>query len=852
MAKKNKDGGLWSDVTEQDFLNEENIEDTDISEYNLGGMAIYSANVNLARHIIRVTDSLKPVERRILYAMYKIGAVPGKLVKSEKIVAAAMEVHNHGDAALYDSMVQMVQYWKKNVPLVEGDCNFGTLINPDGYAAKRYSEAQLTDFAYECFFEDYNEKAITFDTHLTGAKEPKFLPTKFPIVLINGSAGIGYGFAPCIPPYNIHDVMDVTKKLMKNPNDPDIIMYPDLPTGCDIVDNPDVIKEICETGGGTLRMRARIDIDGESRPNKWVLHIRSIPFTAPYDKIYESIIQLGKTKKLAIDDIHEYSTPYAENGIVKSKIDLQIVISRSLDPKAVRSFLFKNTDLEKSIAVRFTVVVNDKEIKDVNLRQLLLAWIDERRLYKRSLYNHRINYLESEINIRDIMIELLDKDNLEKTMRIIRNSTTDKVMSSLMKEYGMSSHQAKVVVNKPTGAFTKDARDRYIREREKFTKELNELLDIVYSAKKIDKIILNELDSLNKYATPRKSPIVSIEGEEVISNTNHFIITTERGLIKKLPNPPDNAHKKNALGSFVIGDAPSFVFTANNLAKVFMMDITGKFSVMNVHEIPNSLYNEGGMELYKVAKLDGSIVYAMNLHTLLGDIYKSRSDKPSKKATAKLQEYELITLSEKGYTKRTNLTEYIDDVRSTSKGNKGAKLQEGDKLTTAMLWRDEWSEESDILIYTQYGEYVTINPSMIPLLGKYAQGSGLVRLAPDDKCVGMTPIPSFTKRMNTDSHDKPEYLIVVTSKGYVRKESVEFFANSKKRKDNQYLCSVTQSDPIVAVVVANDKETINVNLKTTSYQIPVSDMKEIPRRAKAIKMIAVATGDKILKVTVGK
>ena len=840
MAKKPKRGeGMWDTVTEEDFVNESNIVDEDIAEYNKYGMGVFSANVNLARHIVNVTDSLKPVERRILFAMYKIKATPGHLTKSEKIVAAAMEVHHHGNIALYESLVGMAQYWKKNIPLVCGDCNFGTLINPDKFAASRYTEAELTEYSAECFFEDYSEKVLQMDEQLTGVTEPKYLPSKFPNILVNGTAGIGFGFAACIPPYNCNDIVDLMAKLIKDPNDPDIMMYPDLPTGCDIVDDPEASRSICDTGSGLLRMRARIDIDGDTKPNAWILHIRSIPYTVPYTKIYEQIIKLGKSKALPIDDIYESSVPFEEDGVVKNNIDLGVVIPRSLDPKAIRAMLFKNTDLEKTLPVKFTVIVDDHDIKVCNLRELCLYWLKGRRLYKRSRLNHRINYLKSEIEIRTIMINLCKSDNVEKVIAIIKNNVTEDIITKLCADYGMDSHQAKIVSNKPLSAFSKDAKKRYEEELKKLKEDLKAIEEVFGSPEKQDQIILDELESLRKYATPRKSPIITIAGEEIISDTDHFIVTTEKGKMKKLPNPPDKAHQKNWLGSFDQGDNPKYVLSANNLDTLLVMDTTGKFSILPVYEIPNSIYKETGDTIYSVTKLDGPFVFHLKIRS--GASNGKTSKKKPPKFVFDIKNVAIVILTTRGFMKKVSLSDYVYTPQGTPiqsvKGGKSIVLRDGDSVKSAFMWNMNDEEEGfcRFLVYTQRGEYVMVDPTMVTLMGRNAQGNELITVADNDECAGVSVVC-----------DNDEFLVVITAKGFGRREPIEYYQESKKRRDSYKLCSVDDGDTVIFAAGCQTKNVIHVQMKSGIYNIPIEDIPVIPRRGKAAKLIPVAPGDAII------
>jgi DNA gyrase/topoisomerase IV subunit A len=730
--------------------------------------------------------------------------------------------------------------------MVEGKCNFGYLNTPNSYGHMRYTEGELTEYAYECFFSDYNEKAITFDEHLTGKKEPVFLPTKFPNVLVNGSAGIGFSFAPNIPPYNCNDVVDMVKKVMEDP-ECTLFVYPDLPTGCDIVQDDDEIADICNTGKGNLRMRARIDIDGESKPNKWVLHIRSIPFSVSYDRVMEAIIDIGKSKKLALDDVQDCCTPYVgADGLMRTDVDLQVIFSKSLDPKYIRSYLFKNAGLEKTLPIRFTVIKGYKDLEEeVTLKELITSWLDERRLYKRSLFNHRINHLKSEINIRDIMIELLDKDNLNKTMKIIRNTNAADIPEALMTQYGMSSHQAKVVSMKPTSAFSKDARERYIQEREKMKTELDKLIGIVVNAKKIDKLILDELEDLRKYATPRKSPIIKVDGDDLISDTNHFIVATENGRIKKLPDPPDKAHMKNWFGTFAQGDSPIKVFRANNFDNVLMFDSTGKYSILPVHQIPNSVYNEPGEDIFKVAKLEGSIVHMSRYQATRAASYKKSTKKNAKthQIQADLSKIYVITLSADGYMKRTPYTEYVMDADGKpvmkTKGSRGAKVRDGDSIVQISLAYQD--EDTEIMVYTEKGEYTRVSSSLILEMGKNTQGNLILPVSENDKCKGFFTI-----------FPKDKSMVIITTKGLVRKGNLEYYDVSKKRRQKYYLSNVDDNDSIAfaSSVSDNDTETIQVNLKSGIMDLNVSDIPVIARRAPAAKMIPVANGDKIISCNI--
>ena len=265
QSKKDKaeSSRLWYDINESDFLAEsENIIDEEISSYDKQAMIYFSQNVNLLRHLPRLADSLKPVERRVLYAFYLNNALPNnKFRKSSRIVGDTMAWHPHSDASIYGTAVGMAQPWKNPVPLVEGDGNFGNDERPSGFAHMRYTDMRMSKYGYDCFFKDFDPDCIetVFNT-ASDENEPLSLPSKYPNILVNGGFGIATGNSFCIPTYSIPDIVRLTKRLLHNPEASDIYMMPDMPTGCDIVDNGS-LREICDTGNGTLKLRSTITIE---------------------------------------------------------------------------------------------------------------------------------------------------------------------------------------------------------------------------------------------------------------------------------------------------------------------------------------------------------------------------------------------------------------------------------------------------------------------------------------------------------------------------------------------------------------------------------------------------------------
>lgn len=851
MAKKDKNLPVeyWDGITDDDFIDGSEIVNEDVGEFNSAAMQIYGANVNYARQIVNVMDSLKPVERRILWAFYQEKALPGKKTKCTILVAQSTKYHNHGDITVYKTMVNMTQNWKTAVPYIDGPSNFGTAISASLFGASRYTEAYLSDYAYECFFEDFSIDAVGTVSFATGLEEPRFLPTKFPNVLVNGSQGVGsWAYSCVIPPYHISDIIHLCKEYMKNPDAEDIILYPDLPTGCYIVENEKEIEKICKTGQGNLRMRARIEI--EDHPNEWRLIVTNLPFTTDYENIRDSILDLGKKGIIKIKHVGEDSPRYALGR--KTWVDPKLVIKldKALDPKRVRADLYRLTELEKTLPLRYNVVVGTRDIELYSLKGLVLAWLDQRRIYKRSMYNHTINKLRSDLDMLDILIELTEKDNLEKTVKIIKNTPDKLLVDALMTEYGMNSHQATVVADMKMRAWTSDAHDNYIERRKKTQEKYDELTSIAYNPKKIDKIILDELDDLRKYGpSDRRSPLIRVDNEEVISNSEHLIVFTSQGYIKKVPKFPDKHHTKNPVGVLAPGDKAVSRIYVNNTDSIILVDSYGKYTIMPVYEIPNTIYSSPGETIFSVTKLEGKLKAMLNVSDTSAIVRAfSNEDEPAKMNT---NEIHLVTLSEQGMMKATAFDEYL---KSTDEGDakipkrfnaRTMKLRDKDNLAAATFLYSMDSDEMKLLVFTAKGKYVLLSPSEMPVTStKDAVGLRFITPEAGDKCADIVPVFPNTSE---------EWIVVLTAKGYAKKVECQYLQESKKRNDASYLTKVDDDDEVIFAqgICSGEKlYVITKNAGEVSYD--VDTIPTLSRNAKGKKLVPVPVGDSIINACIDK
>lgn len=825
-AKKNN--ALWRDVDiTKDFTeSEENIEEVDISDFNKPNMIIFAANVNYSRHLMRLSDSLKPVERRILYTMKLHGLRPGKKEKSNSVQGAVAKIHPHGDASVYNTMINMAQYWKKQIPLIKVYGAIGSEVSAT-YAADRYTECSISQYAWDCFFRDYDDDCVQTIFNTAGSVyEPVSLPSRYPNILINGGTGISIGNAFTIPPYNVEEVVKAVKAHLHTRSEEHTYLIPDFPTGCEIIDDENSIKKICETGRGNLRVRAKTEIIDEGR--YWAIRCTHLPWGVTQEAIVDSIVRHTKSGQLPVKDVQDRHEAVIENGEVVSHVDLWILIDKAHDPYAVREKLFKKTRLEDTIAVNFKVVLEGLKLSEegeTSLTYLINNWIDERREYKRRLLNKSISKTTAQIELLKILIEMCDGENLESTISIIKDSSDEALCKNLMKKYGMSSYQAERIADMKTRAFTKTAYARYKVELKEAKDNLKKLYEMVKSEKYIDDIISAELDELQKFYTPRRSQLVNVEnGQQMDTETEYYLITTKRGGIKKIAKEAV-VRGNRGFGKFANGDYPTQILRVKNMDSVIFIDNFGKFSVLKAGDIDTLAPNDLPSKAFTFTKLEGEII---SMQYFQG---KSSAQWLKKNKAGAMY---MVTLSRDGYSKKIELKELIDmtdDGRKSVKNIRLTRLKSNDFLAHA----NYYLEDSPIILYTRKGEYNYLTVSDLPTTGRDAIGNMIVKLASDDYCVGCCTV-----------NKKAKYLVVVTEKGYMKKCELEFIGLPSASKLTSYLATLDANDGVV--YVDTPIKDIVVCTKLNKQEVSLDEIKTLGRKAKPVRKISLQGGDNIIRV----
>ena len=837
MAKKNNQREvqyLWEGSNEAAFENEDNIDDADVAEYNKAKMAIYAINSVCARSLPDVIDSLKPIERRILYTMYKMGAYQKSSdpdsgnTKSAIIVGSTMQLHPHGDSPIYSALVGMAQNFKRAQPLVTGIGNFGNEATPEAYAQYRYTEAKLSKYAMECYFDSYDAECVEMkDAGAFKTEEPVYLPSKFPNILINGATSIGYGYNVVIPPYNIADIIRVTKQLIKNPHAKNINIAPDIPNGCDVVDNGE-FEKICSTGRGVLRLRGRVDI--EETKNNWVLRIRSLPWQTSLTNVKSNIADLAKEGLITIKDLHDRSSAARDKrtGEYRMVINCELIVDKARDPVAIRNMLFKKAGLEKYMGISFRVVQDGLYVKLYGMADLILTWIDARREYLRRLYNKKYARLSARRDVLSILIELTEGRNLERTVQIIRRTPKNQLVDALVREYGnstkkMNSHQATNIANMSLSAFTADAHEAYIKELAEVQNKMDSLLKLMTSEDEIDEIIMSDLDELKKYGTERRSRIITVskDGEDEIPDTNHILMVTKKGWIKKLPETSPGETK--TYGAFEAGDYPIAREAISNRQMITIFDSTGRYSVVPVYKFPNNAPKDPGSRVFDITKLSGEVISMFPMYT--EDDLKSLKDQTG-------DDLYILTVTRKGLVKKTKFEEYRTE--KMVKASKGLKLKEDDALAAVFPLMSSKS----IMIYTRNGNYTYFRNEDIPELGKDTLGVMSINMDSDDSVAGFCVVPEET-----------DYIVVLTDKGNMKKIPIEGIAIFKNRRSSSYLTYLQNGDKVKMCCAMMENNRIVVCNRSQAYSYKADEIPDGTRRSKCIKTVPVSVGDNIIMMT---
>ena len=649
------------------FDNQEIVE-IDVEESIKTSYLDYSMSVIIGRALPDARDGLKPVHRRILYAMNELGVgsrQPYK--KSARIVGDVIgKYHPHGDIAVYDALVRMAQSFSMRIPAVDGQGNFGS-IDGDGAAAMRYTEARMTKLAEE-LLEDLDKETVDFvPNYDESLNEPDVLPARVPNLLLNGSSGIAVGMATNIPPHSLDELVDGLLLLLDNKNATleEIMHYikgPDFPTGGLIFGKKGII-DAYKTGRGRVKLRAKTHI--EKKPNKDVIVIDELPYQTNKARLIEQIAELVKEKQ--IEGISEVRDESDRDGI-----RVVIELKRDAMSDIVLNNLFKQTTMEATFGV-IMLAIENKEPKVFNLIELLNLFLNHRKtvIIRRTIFELQKARARAHI-LEGLKIAL---DNIDEVIELIKNSAdTTAARDGLMSKFGLSELQANAILDMRLSKLTGLEREKIEEELRAILAEIERLDAILKSEDLIEKIIKDELLEIkDKFKCPRITEIVDdyddIEIEDLIPNENMVVTITHRGYIKRVPSKTYEKQKRGGKGKVAVttydDDFIENFFTSNTHDTLMFITDKGQLYWLKVYKIPEGSRTAKGKAVVNIISLqDGEKIKAI---IPTSDFSEEKS---------------LAFFTKKGIVKRTNLSEF-KNIRSI--GVKAIKLDDDDELVTALI-----------------------------------------------------------------------------------------------------------------------------------------------------------------------
>lgn len=749
----------------------------------------YAIYVARCRALPDPRDGCKPVHRKILYCMFKDFRKSSKTVKSAAIVGRVIQAyHPHGDSSVYDAMKPMVNWFEIYKPLLVSQGAFGS-ISGDGAAQMRYTEAKLSDYAIDCVLGDLNISSSSTDwtPNFDGTiMEPIYLPSTAPNLIINGAFGIGAGLRTCVPRHNITEVIDATIALLKNPN-ADIVLVPDDCQGCDIVEAD--FAKISHTGKGNFRVRAKVDITEFHKSP--ALRVTALPPFVFWDSIQRKIESMVKDNILPqVTEVFNNSQTSTKN-VKRENFEVYIQLKKGCDPNYVRSFLFSNTELQKTISVNFEVVYNNAPVL-FNYKEYLNTFINFRKERKLRTFSSALSDCKTKVHTYLLYIRALESGEIDNIIKMIRKQkgTDDKVyVDYLVDKLKITPMQARFILNTDIRKLSKGYLAKYKELCAQAQKDAEYYYHLVTHPEEINMILMQELMAIRKkYGEPRRSRIISLSEASGIPEGIFKIIITMKGFIKKV-----DANDK--IGS-MRDDKPFTILQADNKDNLILFSRLGKAYKVPVHKIPFSGKNSNGTDLRIVVKK----YTGEGICTIMPESVLHGLEEEYKKAN---QEANIFVLTAGGLFKRLMLSEIFN---IPSSGLIYSKVNEGDYINDIICM----APSNQLLIYSK-NKVLRIEGSTAPLLTRNARGYTAM--------TSKYPIDGFTCL-----YPKATDVIVVTKSGRVNRIPLNVIPISTKARAGNSVIRLNKTDSIQGIYVCSNKDTVLINTMKDTYRIPVKDI----------------------------
>jgi DNA gyrase subunit A len=774
----------------------------------------YAMSVIVGRALPEVRDGLKPVHRRILWAMYEQGIRPDRPHrKSANVVGGVMaKYHPHGNAPIYDALVRMAQDFSLRHPLIDPHGNFGS-IDGDPPGAERYTEARLAPIAME-MLRDIDAETVDFVPNFDGYEQmPVVLPSRFPNLLVNGSGGIAVGMATNIPPHNLGEVIDAVVYLLDHPEatPKDLMTFvkgPDFPTGGAIMGR-DGIRDTYETGRGSIKIRALTTVE-EGSGGRSRLVVSELPYQVNKARLAEKIAELVKTGKVKdVADLKDHSSGRAGMRLV---IDLK----RGANPQVVLNQLYKHTQLQESFGAIMLALV-DGVPRTLNIAEILGYYVD----HQVDVVTRRSRFELRKAEERDHIVQglLIALDHLDQVIKIIRASAdAEAARTKLMSTFKLSEIQANHILDMPLRRLTKLARTELEQEHKDLLARIRYLKGLLKDPKKIRGVIKDELIEIkDKHASPRRTQIKADEGsfdvEDLIAEEDVVITVSRAGYVKRVSI--DTFRRQGRGGKGVRGanlkeeDVISDVFTTTTHHWLLFFSTRGKVYRVKVHEVPDSSRTARGL-------------YAANLPgvAIAGDERVS--------AVLDLKEYDpkrfLLFATKKGIVKKTALSEY----ESARTGLAAINLKPGDELIDVKLT----DGKDEIFLVSRKGQAIRFKESLVRGMGRSTAGVIGMRLAEDDEVISMS--------LASDG----EEMISVAEQGYGKRSPLKDYPVKGRGGKGVIGHQLTKKTGLLAGAFVGSKEQdlFVISSSGTVIRVPAGEIRRVGRSSQGVRTMRVEEG----------
>jgi len=779
----------------------------------------YSLSVIIGRAIPDVRDGLKPVHRRILFAMHELGNTYNRpYKKSARIVGDVIgKYHPHGDAAVYDALVRMAQEFNMRDPLVDGQGNFGS-IDGDAAAAMRYTEVRMSRLAGE-FLADIEKETVNFRPNYDNSlQEPEVLPTKVPNLLINGSSGIAVGMATNIPPHNLGEVIDGLLYLLDNPQAQikDLMRYikgPDFPTGAFMYGQKGLISAY-ETGRGSIKIRSKIEVQSRPKGLESIV-ISEIPYALNKANLVEKIAALVNERKIeGITDLRDESD--------RRGIRIVIDLKKGTIADVVINKLYKFTALETSFGINMMAVVNNRP-QLLNLKQILEYFLEHRKeiIIRRTRYD--LNKAEQRAHILEGLRIALE--NIDEVVELIKTSKTPReAKERLMDRFNLSEVQSQAILDMRLQRLTNLEQEKLLEEYKELLKKIEYLKSILENVEVLKGVIREELEGIKKqYATPRRTKIMeydpgSINIEDIIPDSNVIITLSRNGYIKR--TLLDNYHQQRRGGKGIAGanvsekDFITNLIITTNHQDLFLFSNKGKVYRLKVYEIPEGSRIAKGVHMNNLLPLTGNeyIANIISLRSLDDDKY-------------------FLFITKNGMVKKTSFSEF---KILRSQGKIAIKLREGDELIAVKVIE----ADSEIILTTRNGYAIHFMGKEIRPIGRKAMGVKGIALRKSDEVVSAVIV----------NGDHRRDLLTISEKGFGKRTDLKNYRVQSRGGMGIKNMKITPKTGAVvgSVLVADNDELVLLSSNNKIIRIKVDEVRRAGRDTQGVKLVNLEGDQKVI------